>query len=244
MSFSFWIAQLAKNLLTSSIYTAVSWRKNVPACSLCALNSEKDSRSIYTQIQISFLRRTKSSREKYQGKTAGKETEQNDTQVFNYFPSTSNPSESLLFALERFTSVLLTFQVNVISHFSLAQNLACNWRRYVLPHIFIFSHLRTKPKQPKAWTAAEDKVLLHSMEAHCCSLSWPHSSICVISQMSKWSFWELMANFLTWFTMQVYKFQRQCGKGKESGWDRQQNVTASYSVTTHTSTDKLHSNPE
>lgn len=99
-------------------------------------------------------------------------------------------------------------------------------------------------KQSKAWTAAEDKVFLYPMEAHCCSLSWAHSSICVDSQMSTWSFWELMARFLTWFTMQVNKFQKQQGKGKECGWDRQQNVKASHSVTTHTSIEKLHSKPE
>lgn len=111
------------------------------ACSLYTVNSEKDScSSTYTQIQISFLRGTKSGREKHQGKTAGKETGQNDTQVFSYFPSTSNPCESLLFTLERLISVLLTFQINVTtSHFSSAQNLACNWRRYVLPHIFILA---------------------------------------------------------------------------------------------------------
>lgn len=99
-------------------------------------------------------------------------------------------------------------------------------------------------KQSKAWTAAEDKVFLQSREADCCSLSWAHSSICEVIQMRKWSFWELMANFLTWFTMQGNKFQRQHGKGKECAWDRQQNVTASHSVTTHTSIDKLHANPE
>lgn len=101
------------------------------------------------KLRFLFLEVLKVAKRNTRGKTAGKETGQNDTPVFNYFPSTSNSCESLLFTLERLISVLLTFQISITTpHFNLAQNLAIwNWRWYVLHHIFIFSHLRTKPKE-------------------------------------------------------------------------------------------------
>lgn len=144
-----------------------------------------------------------------------KRTGQNDTPVFNYFPSTSNSCESLLFTLEKLISVLLTFQINVTTpHFSLAQNLACNWRRYVLPHIF-FSHLRTKPKEAV-------------QSLNCCwrqSISSLHGSTLLFTLLSPQQhlcrqpdeqevFLRAKASSLTWFTTQVNQFQRERGKGK------------------------------